>query len=182
MAKNGFTIVEVILAVAVVGVLAAIVATRIVGLQDAATTEACLANLDAFASEVDLLKPTRDAPTQKEVRDHIDWDGVYKDYWYIPNNSDFNKGHGNDLDGCDEENPGKSLPGRDCIPMRFLIVCTHETHGNNSDAKYCFHIGGGLPPQIVAYNEFRHTYLQDAKWWPEEDPGFDKWIGMVPKK
>ena len=180
--RNGFTVVEIIIGVAVIGVLSVIVALKVVGVQDAATTVQCLATLDAFASEVDLLKPRGSAPTQKEVREHIDWTGIYKDYWYIPNNSDFNKGHGNDLDGCDEENPGQSLPGRDCVPMRFLIICTHETHGNNSDAKYCFHIGGGKPPQIVAYDEFRHTYLQDAKWWPGKDPGWDKWIGAVPKK
>jgi hypothetical protein len=66
--------------------------------------------------------------------------------------------------------------------MRFLIVCNHETHGNNSDAKYCFTIAGGMPQQIVAYDEYRHTYLQDAKWWPGQDPGWDKWIGAVPKE
>lgn len=182
MNERGFTLVEIIIGVAVVGVLAALVTLFVIGLRDAATTESCLANLQAFASEVDLLKPTGTAPTQEEVRANIDWDGIYKDYWYIPNNSDFNKGHGNDLDGCDEENPGKSLPGRECIHMRFLIVCRHDTHGNNSDAKYCFTIGGGIPPQIVPYDEFRHTYLQDAKWWPGKDPGFDKWIGQTPKK
>lgn len=182
MRENGFTLVETIIGVMVVGILSVMVTTRVVGLQDAATTDVCIANLNSFAAEVDLLKPTGTAPTQDEVRAHIDWDGIYKDYWYLPNNSDFNNGHGNDLDGCDEENPGQSLPGRECTPMRFLIVCNHSTHGNNSDAKYCFTIAGGMPPQIVAYDEYRHTYLQDAKWWPGQDPGWDKWIGAVPKE
>jgi prepilin-type N-terminal cleavage/methylation domain-containing protein len=181
MSKNGFTLVELLVGMVVVGTLSVVVIGKINGAQDAATTTVCLANLEAFASEIDLLKPTGDAPAQDDVRAHIDWGERYKDYWYIPNNHDFNNGHGNDLDGCDEENPGSSLPGRDCIPMRFLIVCKHATHGNNSDAKYCFHIGGGMPAQIVAYNEFRHTYLQDAKWWPKQDPNFDQWIGAVPK-
>ena len=181
MNKNGFTLVEILIGVAIIGILSVICVGKINGAQDAATTVRCLADLDAFATEVDALSPSGSAPTQAQVREHIDWDGKYKHYWYIPNNADFNKGHGNDLDGCDEENPGSSLPGRECIPMRFVIVCGHDTHGNNSDAKYCFNIAGGMPPQIVAYGEYRHTYLQDAKWWPREDPGFGDWVGMVPK-
>ena len=179
--RQGFSLIDVIVTIAVIGILSGIFVSIIVGARDAATTVKCLADLEAFAAEVGALAPTGPAPTQKQVRDQIDWSGKYKDYWYIPNNKDFNKGHGNDLDGCDEENPGKSLPGRNCIPMRFLIVCEHTTHGNNSDAKYCFKIDG-MPPQIMPYGEFRHTYLQDAEWWTDKDPGFDKWVGAVPKK
>lgn len=183
MKEKGFTLIEILVAVILIGIISVIVIGKIMGAQDAATTIACVANMDAFASEINLMSLTGPAPTQEQVRDHIKWpDERYRNYWYIPNNSDFNKGHGNDLDGCDEENPGQSSKNRTCIPMRFLIVCTHTTHGNNSDAKYCFHTGGGMPGQIVAYEQFRHTYLQDAKWWPREDPGFDKWIGRTPTK
>lgn len=178
--NKGFTLIEIVIAFVIVGILSVIVIGKIMGAQQAATTVRCLADMESFATEVNLLALRGPAPTQAEVRDHIDWDSKYKNYWYLPNNSDFNKGHGNDLDGCDEENPGKSLAGRTCIPMRFLIICRHETHGNNSDAKYCFHTGGGMPPQIVPYEEFRHTYLQDAKWWVGGDPGFHKWIGQTP--
>jgi prepilin-type N-terminal cleavage/methylation domain-containing protein len=179
--NKGFSIVEVIITIAVIGLISVILISKILGAQDAATTVKCLAELDAFATEVNALSLTGPAPTQKQVRDHIDWDGRYKNYWYIPNNADANSGHGNDLDGCDNDNPGKSLPGRECIPMRFVVVCQHTTHGNTSDAKYCFKVDN-MPPQIVPYEEFRHTYLQDAKWWPGKDPGFDKWIGKAPKK
>ena len=182
MNKKGFTLVEILVVIAIIGILSVVVVGKINGAQSAATTVRCLADIDAFASDVEALSPRGPAPTQEQIRAHIDWEGKYKDYWYIPNNSDFNKGHGNDLDGCDEENPGSSLPGRVCLPMRFLIVCAHQTHGNNSDAKYVFNIGGGLPPQIVAYGEFQHTYLQDASWWPRKDTRFDKWIGSIPKK
>ena len=182
MNKNGFSLVEILIGIMVVGILSVIVVGKINGAQSAATTVRCLAQIDAFASDVDGLAPDGAAPTQEQVRQHLDWEGRYKDYWYIPNNSDFNKGHGNDLDGCDEENPGESLAGRECIPMRFLIICMHEEHGNNSDAKYIFNIAGGMPPQIVAYDEVQHTYLQDADWWPRKDPGFQKWIGALPKK
>lgn len=181
MNKNGFTLVELLVGTMVIGVLSVIVVSKISGAQDAATTASCLANLDAFASEVDILAPTGPGPSQEAVRGHIDWEGKFKDYWYIPNNTDFNNGHGNDLDGCDEENPGESLPGRECIPMRFMIVCMHDTHGSSSDAKYCFHIGDARPAQIVGYDENRRTYLEDGNWWNGEDPGFDQWIGFEPK-
>jgi prepilin-type N-terminal cleavage/methylation domain-containing protein len=185
MKEKGFTLTEILIALALIGILTAILVPMMFGAQGAATTVKCMANLENFASEVQLLKLTGGAPTQQEVRDHIGWnDGDqdrYKDYWYLPNNSDFNKGHGNDLDGCDEENPGKSLAGRECIPMRFLIVCKHDGHHKDSDAKYIWKTDF-LVPQIVPYNEVPHTYLQDANWWLGKDPGFQKWIGRTPLK
>jgi prepilin-type N-terminal cleavage/methylation domain-containing protein len=179
--NKGFSVVEVIITVAVVGLLSVILMSKVFGIREAATTVKCLAEMDAFATEVNSLSLTGPAPTQKQIRDHSGWTKKFKNYWYLPNNKDFNKGHGNDLDGCDEENPGESSKGRTCIPMRFVIVCQHATHGNNSDAKYCFKVDG-MPPQIVPYDQFRRTYIQDAKWWPGDDPGFDKWIGSTPKK
>jgi prepilin-type N-terminal cleavage/methylation domain-containing protein len=181
MGNDGFTLTEVLIVVVLVGILSVIVAPTMFGAQPAATTVKCLANLASFASEIELLSPSGPPPTQDEVRRYIDWEGKYKDYWYLPNNSDFNKGHGNDLDGCDEENPGKSLANRECIPMRFVIICRHEHHGHTSDAKYCF-TTDYFVPQIVPYNKLPHTYLQDASWWPRKDPGFQKWIGKTPKK
>jgi prepilin-type N-terminal cleavage/methylation domain-containing protein len=178
--RNGFTLIECTLTIVVIGIVAVIFVGKINGVRDAATTVSCLADMESFASEVEALAPTGPPPTQEQVRDHVDWDRKYKNFWYLPNNSDANKGHGNDLDGCDEENPGKSYKNRTCIQMRFVIVCRHTTHGNNSDAKYCFKVDG-LPPQIVPYGEFRHTYLQNAKWWVGQDPHFDKWIGVTPK-
>jgi len=179
--NKGFSVVEVIITVAVIGLLTVIFVNKIIGGQDAATTIRCVADIEAFAAEVISLSPTGPAPLQKQVGDQINFSGKFKDYYYIPNNKDSNSGHGNDLDGCDEENPGQSLPGRDCLPMRFIIVCTHWMHGKKSDAKYVFKVDG-IPPQIVGYGEFPHTYLQGAEWWPGEDPGYDEWIGWVPKK
>ena len=179
--NKGFSVVEAIITVAVIGMISVIFISKILGVRDAATTVQCVADMEAFAAEIDALVPTGPAPTQGEVADNLDQAKKFKHFYYIPNNKDSNSGHGNDLDGCDEENPGSSLPGRNCIPMRFVIVCKHSTHGNNSDAKYCFKVDG-LPPQIVASDEFQHTYLHDAQWWPGEDPELDKWIGLTPKK
>jgi prepilin-type N-terminal cleavage/methylation domain-containing protein len=181
MNEKGFSVVEMVIVVAVVALVSVIVISKVFGIQSAASTVKCAANIAAFSSEIELLGIDGTIPTQEDVRNLTLWQTKYKDYWYLPNNSDFNKGHGNDLDGCDEENPGKSSKNRECIPMKFVIVCGHQTHGDNSDAKYVFKIDE-MPPFIVPYEERRHTYLQDAKWWPNKDPGFDKWWGKVPKK
>ncbi|MCG6948076.1 MAG: type II secretion system GspH family protein [Acidobacteria bacterium] len=181
MSQKGFTLTETLIAVMLVGILSAVTVPLVPAVQSAASTARCMANMENFASEIQTLAIDGHIPTQDEVREHIDWEGKYKDYWYIPNNSDFNKGHGNDLDGCDEENPGQSMANRECIPMRFLIICRHEFHGSESDAKYCFKTDF-LVPQIVPWNEVPHTYLKDANWWLGDDPGFQKWIGRTPKK
>jgi prepilin-type N-terminal cleavage/methylation domain-containing protein len=184
MRNKGFTVTELIIVVALVCIVAAILIPQFSGLRGAATTVKCAANIENFASEVNLMcLDSGVGPTQDQVRDRIGWnDGDknrYNDYWYLPNNSDFNKGHGNDLDGCDEENPGASSENRECIPMKFVIVCNHDGHSNESDAKYIWKTDFFVH-QIVPYNQVPHTYLRDANWWLGKDPGFQKWIGRTP--
>jgi prepilin-type N-terminal cleavage/methylation domain-containing protein len=181
MREKGFSVVELVIVVALIGLVSVIVVNKVVGTQSAATTMQCAANLRAFASEIQALSVEGDAPTQEQAHQMTNWDKHFSEYWYIPNNADSNSGHGNDLDGCDEENPGQSLPGRECTPMKFVIVCGHLSHGNESDAKYLF-ILDEMPPFIVPYQEYRHLYIQDAKWWPKADPGWDQWWGWTPKK
>jgi competence protein ComGC len=181
MREKGFSVVETVIVVAVVALLSVMVITKIRGTQSAATTMKCAANLVAFSTEIEALAIEGTAPTQDQAREMTGWLTKFPEYYYIPNNADSNSGHGNDLDGCDEENPGASLPGRECIPMKFVIVCGHLTHGNNSDAKYLFKIDA-LPPFIVPYEEYRRLYIQDAAWWPGQDPGWDQWWGWTPKK
>jgi type II secretory pathway pseudopilin PulG len=178
---RGFTVLETLVVVMFIGIVASILIPRFTSITQAATTVKCAANLLSFAEEIELIYLDSPVPSQADLGNKdIGWpNGKWKDYWYVPNNKDFNSGHGNDLDGCDEENPGKSTPNRECIPMRFLIVCKHQSHGDQSDAKYLF-ITDMYPPQIVPFEEYRHTYLLDAKWWPTEDPGFDAWIGKTP--
>jgi len=180
---RGFSVLETVIVVMFIGLVASIFIPKYMGVSQAATTVKCAANLLSFSQEIELIYLDSPVPSQADLgKKDIGWpNGKWKDYWYVPNNKDFNKGHGNDLDGCDEENPGESIKGRECLPMRFLIVCTHETHGDQSDAKYLF-ITDMYPPQIVPLEEHRHTYLLDAKWWPKKDPGFDKWIDRTPTK
>jgi len=181
MKQRGFTLVELLAILVLITIITVIMVAHFHHARGAASTVRCLADLSSFAAEIESLAPTGPAPTQEEVRKYTNWGTKYSDYWYIPNNSDSNMGHGNDLDGCDEENPGNSLPGRDCIPMRFLIVCTHQGHGSDSDAKYCFYIDG-LPPQMVPYGDLPRTFMEAGEWWDKKDPNYDKWVGWTPKK
>lgn len=180
---RGFSVLETVIVVMFIGLVASIFIPKYMGVSQAATTVKCAANLLSFATEIEFLSLEGPSPTQAQLEaSDIGWpNGKRKDYWYIPNNADSNSGHGNDLDGCDEENPGESLPNRECVPMKFLIVCKHTSHGDQGDAKYLF-ITDMYPPMIVPFEEHRHTYLLDAKWWPKEDPGWDQWIGWTPKK
>ena len=180
---QGFSVLETVIVVMFIGLVAAIMIPKYQGITQAASTVRCAANLLSFAEEIEYLSLEGPSPTQAQVEAmDMGWpNGKRKDYWYIPNNADSNSGHGNDLDGCDEENPGESLPNRECVPMKFLIICKHKSHGDQGDAKYLF-ITDMYPPMIVPFEEHRHTYLLDAKWWPKEDPGWDQWIGWSPKK
>ena len=65
-------------------------------------------------------------------------------YFYLLD-GDPNKGHGNDLDGIDEENPGKSAENRDKEDIRFVVLCQHD-HKFLADYVY---LTDAEPPAIV---------------------------------
>ncbi len=54
-------------------------------------------------------------------------------FWYAIDNDDPNKGHGNDLDGFDEQNPGNA-PRKD-RNIYFVVACEHD-HGRLADYVY----------------------------------------------
>jgi hypothetical protein len=71
-----------------------------------------------------------DFPDRDKLWNKI-WSGVGpRGYWYALDNDDPNKGHGNDLDGYDEQNPGKA-PRTD-RNIYFVLVCEHD-HGSLAD-------------------------------------------------
>ena len=77
-------------------------------------------------------------------------------YYYLID-GDPNKGHGNDLDGIDEENPGKSYLNLEKVDIRFVVLCQHD-HGNLANYVYVTDVG---PPQIVT---------------ADNDPGYENFI------
>jgi len=90
-------------------------------------------------------------------------------YHYVPNNSDPNAGHGNDLDLCDEENPDASTENRDCLNIKYIWVCDHN-HGEH--AKYCF-VDDDLNVYVVGEVG---AFNRDLIHWYGKDPHLQKWI------
>jgi len=65
-------------------------------------------------------------------------------YYYLLD-GDPNKGHGNDLDGIDEENPGESWKNREREDIKFVVLCQHN-HRHLGSYVYCV---DAEPPVVV---------------------------------
>jgi len=71
---------------------------------------------------------------------------------------DPNSGHGNDLDGVDEENPGASDPDKKDI--KFVVMCSHD---HKWLGKYVY-VTDEEPPRVVGGE------------YGEDDPGYDRFL------
>jgi hypothetical protein len=80
-------------------------------------------------------------------------------YYYFANESDADRGHGNEMDFCDEENPGQSSRNRDCTEVTFVVVCQHNHHN--------------LANYVYIEDEGPPTY---AGWSRDNNPGYDALI------
>jgi prepilin-type N-terminal cleavage/methylation domain-containing protein len=174
---RGFSLVEILVALAIIGLVAAL-ATSIMNPTEEADMIACAANAQAMRT---LVEQTRNAtfpltPNWEQVK-FVAGNGWDSHYHYIPNNHDKNSGHGNDLDICDEENPGNSGTNRDCLDIDFIIVCDHD-HG--SMAKYVAVLDDygvrAFPNERNGGDD--QPYLRDLSWWHGKDPNLRKWIGQ----
>lgn len=186
--QKGFTLIEVTIVILIVGILAA-AGIHFFSRSPEARMAACIADLDAMNSIVQQR-------AEQTFPNFPTWDEIDKSHWkdhyhYIPNNTDANKGHGNDLDLCDEENPGASAENRSCLNINYVIVCDHN-HGQL--AKYNF-ISDGSPPVVVPTQTILNgkpkkgesrdllkrgngdAFLKDLYYWQAKDPDLVKWIG-----
>jgi len=173
--KKGFTLIEVLITVAVIGILAAAVAYGL-SLTAQARLTACVADIRAHAEmTMQLEEQTRwTAPTTEEM---YEWMGSKrkKHYYYVPNNYDANSGHGNDLDICDEENPGASTENRDCLDIKWVWICNHH-HG--SLGRYVF-ADSNLNVWVVPLSPGQlpaEVMIKDFFYWMGKDPNLQKWI------
>ena len=142
--SRGFTLIEGLVCVAMVSVMAAVVIPAVYNEFEKAKVANCLAELDGMRAMAYSLGDGRYVPTPDQF-----WAEGYPnaepgEYYYIVDSEDHNKGHGNDLDGCDEDNPGNSprCPGMD---VKFVVFCSHD-HGQH--AKYCYGTDGTSPMAV----------------------------------
>jgi type II secretory pathway pseudopilin PulG len=144
--QAGFSLVEGMVSVAVITVIAGVVIPAVYNEFEKAKLESCKAELNGMRAVAFDLGNGRYIPTPDEF-----WGEGYPnaepgEYYYVVDSQDHNKGHGNDLDNCDEDNPGKSIDGRDCWDLKFVVFCAHN-HG--SHAKYCYATDSQPPTAVL---------------------------------
>jgi hypothetical protein len=157
--EAGFTFMELIVAVWLIGVLTILALGILDGRIEKAKLARCFVDIRSIQSTVWSMSDGISWPEYATFWDYA-WAGKKPGpYHYFPNNYDGNAGHGNDLDICDEENPGKSEQNRDCKDIEFVIVCQHD---HRQLANYVYIEDEG-PPTI-------------AGWSSDTDPGYDRCI------
>ena len=148
-AELGFSLNELLIAVAIIGILSVVAIGETFNAIEKARLAACMANMVTIRESVWAnCDGGLDFPDRETLWNEI-WRGSGPSgYWYALDNDDPNKGHGNDLDGFDEQNPGNA-PRVD-RNIYFVLRCEHD-HGRLAD--YVFLEDEG-PPQL-AYGNFR---------------------------
>ena len=163
--QAGFTLTELLVVITIICVLSAIAIPNLIDKYHKARLARCMIELRGIqtglylAAEPGILFP--DALTF--------WESVFPaarpgPYYYLSDAEDPNAGHGNDLDGFDEQNPGASP--REAKDIKFVLLCQHD-HADLCDYVYIEDEG---PPQLAT---------------ADNDPGYEKFIkweeGRKPK-
>jgi len=143
-AELGFSLNEVLIVVAIIGILSVAAVGETFDAIEKARLAACMANMVTIRETVwDNCDGGMDFP-EAEVLWRDIFGGVGpRGYWYALDNDDPNKGHGNDLDFFDEQNPGNA-PRTD-KNIYFVLACTHD-HKRFADYVYLEDEGS---PQIA---------------------------------
>ena len=180
--KRGFTLLEVLVALAIIGILA-VVGGKVINTVHETRLVRCNADIMAMRTIVEQTREqARRTPTREEVMAVADgrWND---DYWYTWDSQDHNKGHGNDLDFCDEDNPSGKLShvGGECYDIDWIIVCNHDH--SRADARYVAVAEASNLPigPIVFGGDPEHRFVKDLTYWQEissgKAPNFIKWFG-----
>jgi prepilin-type N-terminal cleavage/methylation domain-containing protein len=156
--QAGFTLLEGMVVVAVFTVISGVVIPALFNQLEIAKLAKCRAELDGMKAMAYDLGDGRYIPNPEEF-----WGTGYPnaapgEYYYLVDSQDHNKGHGNDLDGCDEENPGNSprCPN-DC---KFVVLCRHD-HGTHG--RYCYATDNESPTVVTS---------------DDNDPGYQRFIDL----
>lgn len=141
----GFTLTEVVIVAVGIAVLAAIVIGSVLNAIERARLTRCMAEVRGIQAAIIM-----DSHNGRRFMDAATfWATHYNGrkpgpYYYLLD-GDPNKGHGNDLDGIDEENPGESWKNRDRKDIKFVVLCQHN-HRFLGDYVYCV---DEEPPVVV---------------------------------
>jgi type II secretory pathway pseudopilin PulG len=143
--EQGLTLTEVTLLVFMIAILAVIVTQNVLNSIERARLVKCMAEVRGIQAAIimdsDRNRHFEDPATFWATHFHGKKPGPY--YYLL--DGDPNKGHGNDLDGIDEENPGKSAENRDREDIKFVVLCQHN-HKHLGSYVYCV---DAQPPVVV---------------------------------
>ena len=156
--EAGLTLVEVIGTVFLIGVLSIIGINLAIDYREKARLVRCMAEIRGIQAAVVNLGDGRYIPTPDQFWNSTWPDGRKHGPYYYLTDGDPNNGHGNDLDGVDEENPGASDPDKKDI--KFVILCQHD-HGNLADYVY---LTDDEPPIIAKDGSESVDYTRFLKW------------------
>jgi type II secretory pathway pseudopilin PulG len=171
--QQGFTIVEVLLAVAVIMVVAGVVIPQVFNEYEQARLSDCKAEIELMKVMASNLGNAGNVPNPTDFWAEGFPDAGSGEYFYIVDEQDANRGHGNDLDGCDEDNPGNSkrCPGAD---IAFVVLCNHD-HGKFGKYVYAT---DQEPPTVVPVDGDDPGY---RAWLTKDNSDGTKKVGRRPK-
>jgi type II secretory pathway pseudopilin PulG len=150
------TLTEVLIVIAVITVLAGIVIPNLIDRLHKARLARCMVELRGVQTGLYMVaEPGILFPDASSF-----WGTVFPaarpgPYYYLSDNEDPNAGHGNDIDGYDEQNPGDSP--REAKDIKFVLICQHD---HAYLCKYVYIEDEGAPQLATDDN----------------DPGYDKFI------
>ena len=157
--QAGFTLTELLVTVTIIGIIASIAVNNFLDAIEKARLARCLVEIHGVQAAVWAASDNGlDFISAQKFWENSPYPGNKPGPYFYLLDGDPNAGHGNDLDGVDEENPGESDP--EAIPIVFVIVCNHD-HKWLADYVYAT---DDQPPQIVGGEV------------GGENPGYDRFI------
>jgi hypothetical protein len=159
--EAGVTLSELLIVLMILSLVTVVALGLLNGRYEKARLARCFSELRSIQSTVWALSDGVTWPVRTTFWDEA-WAGKRPGpYFYFANESDPNRGHGNDWDFCDEENPGRSRSRRDCKDVTFVVLCQH----NHQTLTNYVYIEDEGPPTF-------------AGWTRLTNPGYDALIHM----
>jgi hypothetical protein len=156
---------ELLIVVALIGILSAIMIPNLLERYHKARLARCMVELRGIQTGLYMVaEPGLTFPDASTF-----WGTVFPaarpgPYYYLSDAEDANAGHGNDLDGYDEQNPGgKERTGKD---IKFVLLCQHD-HAHL--CKYVYIEDEGAPQ--LAFEDDDPGYSRFIKWEDGRKPG-----------
>ena len=167
---KGFTLVEVMTGLVVMGCLSVIMVPRLVNPQSEARVVGCAADMITIGTDIEnwSMQTRVDLPVAMYRANPGQFRHVNGIYYLV--DGDPNCGHGNDIDQCDEENPGVSGEKRECDDIRWVLLCTHDHGGTDS---FLYMTNDGVP---TLYLEGWDPHFIDGIPTTNVDPGYRQYI------